>query len=103
MSQIIYASLPFLPATLLVIGTHLAIDTHHSHSRIRLLEKDASKSHKLIHVLSQLEKGIQDAVADFVDDPGESLDLPTDAKTSASIPHVYGSLKTSSQQPIITQ
>ncbi|CAL1714629.1 unnamed protein product [Somion occarium] len=68
---IIIVSLPVLfPALLILVVVRLSMDSHSSRSRIKLLEEDESYGHRLIHVVGQLEKSMEDAVAELIDDQG---------------------------------
>jgi len=81
----IYALLPFLlPVVLSLVVVRLALATRSSRARIKLLEKDASNSDKLVHILAQLERQVEDAVVDFIDDPDPS---PSPSKSNPSSEH----------------
>ena len=54
--------------TLAVI--RLSLDSHSSRGRIKLLESNESYHGRLVNVVGGLEKHIEDAVADLVNDPG---------------------------------
>ncbi|KAH9965599.1 putative serine esterase-domain-containing protein [Lactifluus volemus] len=63
--------LPILfPTFLSLVIVRLSISSHHSRSRIKLLEtEDASTTQRLIHVFAKLEPEVEDIVADMEDDP----------------------------------
>ncbi|KAF4593013.1 hypothetical protein EYR38_008720 [Pleurotus pulmonarius] len=98
---LLYASLPLLiPVAIIMAITRLALATHSSRQRIKLLEKDAPAHGRLSHVLAQLEKQVEDAVADFIDssDPDES-----ESSSSSPSLHIKGTPgKPSSAQPILS-
>ncbi|KAI0078681.1 DUF676-domain-containing protein [Panus rudis PR-1116 ss-1] len=70
---IIIVSLPvLLPAILGLVVVRLSLDARSSRSRIKLLESDESYRERLVHIVGQLEKSMEDAVAEYMDDPGNS-------------------------------
>jgi hypothetical protein len=63
-----YALLPILIPTFMSLAiVRLALASRRSTARIKLLESDKS-GNKLIHILAQLEKDVEDAVTDFIED-----------------------------------
>lgn len=71
------ASLPVVfPAFLSLVLVRLTLDSHSSRGRIKLLEADKSYPDRLIHVVGQLEKSMEDAVLEMIDDPGNVPDTP---------------------------
>jgi hypothetical protein len=46
----------------------LSLAARSSRARIKLLENDATNTQKLIHILEQLERQVEDAVVDYIDD-----------------------------------
>lgn len=83
--QAIYVLLPFLiPVFISLVITRLTLASRSSRARIKLLEKDASNSEKLVHILAQLERQVEDAVVDFIDDPDPS---PAQLKKKPSPEH----------------
>ncbi|KAF7370619.1 putative lipase [Mycena sanguinolenta] len=55
---------------------------HALRARIRLLENDASSTQKLAHILMQLEKQVEHAVVDLIDDDAHAGDPPADPETA---------------------
>jgi hypothetical protein len=87
------AALPILiPSFLTLVIVRLSLDARSSRSRIRLLEKDETYRERLAHVVGDLEKHVEDVVADYMEDvvgpsSAETLVLsspPADASASAS-------------------
>ena len=69
--QIILLSTPILvPLALSLIITRLALASHASRARIKLLEKEESSRERLVHVIGRLEREMEDAVVDMFDSPG---------------------------------
>jgi hypothetical protein len=63
-----------LPAVITLVIIRLSISSHYSHSRIKLLEsEDASATQRLIHVVGELEREVEDIVVDIVDSPTSSV------------------------------
>lgn len=59
-----------LPVILTLVVIRISISSYYSRSRIRLLEtEDASPTQRLVHVFGQLEREVEDIVADMVEDP----------------------------------
>jgi hypothetical protein len=88
------AALPILiPSFLTLVIVRLSLDARSSRSRIRLLEKDETYRERLAHVVGDLEKHVEDVVADYMEDvvgpsSAETLVLsspPADASASASL------------------
>ncbi|KAJ7091355.1 DUF676-domain-containing protein [Mycena belliarum] len=89
---VFYAMLPLLvPVVLSFAIVRLSLAARSSRARIKLLEKDASSTQKLAHILAQLEKQVEHAVVDFIDD-------------EATIPDPERALSKSArkEQPILT-
>ncbi|KAJ6591588.1 DUF676-domain-containing protein [Mycena vulgaris] len=80
---LLYTMLPLLiPAVLSLVIIRLSLAARSSRARIKLLENDASNTQKLIHVLAQLEKQVEHAVVDFIDqEAGEPVSDPERAGT----------------------
>jgi len=55
-----------------VLLIYLPFGAYYSRARIRLLEKDESSGRKLINILAGLEKNVEDAVVDIMDNPGSA-------------------------------
>jgi len=63
--------LPILfPAFFSLAMVRLSLDSRKSRSRLRLLEKDESYRERLIHIVGRLERTIEDAAIEYMDDPG---------------------------------
>jgi len=72
LNLVVYALLPVLiPALLTLVISRFALATHASRSRIKVLEKEANGSEKklLVHLLDEIEREMEGAVADLIDDP----------------------------------
>ncbi|KAK0188992.1 DUF676-domain-containing protein [Armillaria mellea] len=69
---VFYALLPILiPIGASLIIVRLSLASRSSRARIRLLEKEnESNGDRLIHLLSDLERQVEDAVVGIIDDPG---------------------------------
>ncbi|KAH9039344.1 DUF676-domain-containing protein [Lactarius pseudohatsudake] len=66
-----------LPIILILVLIRISISSYHSRSRIRLLEsEDASATQRLVHVFGQLERRVEDIVADMADDPATLVPSP---------------------------
>lgn len=73
--QLLYASLPLLiPIFLSLVIYRLSMATRSSRARIQMLEKDAPNGQTLGHALAHFERQIEDAVIDFIEDPGAPND-----------------------------
>ena len=73
----------------------LSMDTHSSRSRIKLLEKNDSAPTRLVHVFGKLEKSMEDAMADLVDEAGNS-DSQVASAEALSHPRTVTAAETSS-------
>ncbi|KAK7686254.1 hypothetical protein QCA50_010474 [Cerrena zonata] len=81
---LIYPALPLLlPLFLSFVVVKLSLDSRSSRSRIESLEKDESYSSRLVHIIGQLEKSMEDAVAELIDDAGNSDSQVASAETLA--------------------
>jgi len=77
--------LPLLfPSIITLALIRLSIASHYSRSRVKLLEaEDAStSSQRLVHILGQLEREVEEMVVDIVDDPNTPLPSQENTKTS---------------------
>ncbi|KAJ6518780.1 DUF676-domain-containing protein [Mycena sanguinolenta] len=82
-----YIMLPFLiPVFFSLALVRLSLAARSSRARIRLLEKDASSTQKLAHILTQLEKQVEHAVVDLIDDDAHAGDSPAGAVDPESAP-----------------
>lgn len=102
-----YTLLPLLiPVGISVAVIRISLSAHHSRARIRLLEQDESSSEKLIHILAQLEKNVEDVVVDLIDDSGPSpvASSSTDVSTTDGQALTKKAKKTKlpPEQPILT-
>lgn len=59
-----------LPIFLTIVLSRLSLASHSSRARIKKLEKDESATDRLVHILGRLERGMEDAVVDMLDDAG---------------------------------
>jgi len=65
------------------------MSSHRSRSRIKLLEaEDPLETQRLVHIVGQLERQVQDIVIDVVDDPPVSVPPPGRTKMSKESPRV---------------
>ncbi|KIY53362.1 DUF676-domain-containing protein [Fistulina hepatica ATCC 64428] len=65
-----YVAFPIIiPLFISLAIIRLSTASRSSRSRIKLLETDDSSKSKLVHVIATLEKDMEDAFADFMDDP----------------------------------
>ena len=106
--QAFTALLPILfPVLIAVLIFRLGLDAHASRARIKLLEKDASSSGRLVNMLRFLEKQVDDAVADMLDDPHQSSDThPSSDKESETLPEAEAETDVpalSVTQPVLTR
>lgn len=80
----IYLSLPVLmPALLVMIAIRLGLDSRSSRGRIKLLESEESYRARLVHIVGQLEKQMEDVVVDYMDDPDPLVARSADATVPA--------------------
>ncbi|KAJ7760546.1 DUF676-domain-containing protein [Mycena metata] len=71
MNILLYASLPLLiPIFLSLAIVRVSLAARSSRARIRLLESDASNSQKLAHIIAQLERQMEVAVVDLMENEG---------------------------------
>ncbi len=86
--QLVIVALPVLfPTLLTLIVVRLSLDSRSSRSRIKLLESDESYRERLANVIGHLEKQVEDAVLEYMDDPGDSettTDLSETPNTAVS-------------------
>ncbi|KAI0741678.1 DUF676-domain-containing protein [Daedaleopsis nitida] len=61
-----------IPLILSLVVGRLALASHASRSRIKLLEKDQSNTERLVHILGRLEREMEGVVVDMFDSPGVS-------------------------------
>lgn len=82
MAQLMYLAIPLLvPLGIALILTRLTLASRASRARVRLLEKDESYTQRLSHVIGQLERDIEDKIADIIDEPDPALQ-PASVATS---------------------
>ncbi|PSS31125.1 hypothetical protein PHLCEN_2v2330 [Hermanssonia centrifuga] len=85
---LVIVALPVLfPTLLTLIVVRLSLDSRSSRSRIKLLESDESYRERLANVIGHLEKQVEDAVLEYMDDPGDSettTDLSETPNTAVS-------------------
>lgn len=68
-----------MPALLVMIAIRLSLDSRSSRGRIKILESEESYRARLVHIVGQLEKQMEDVVVDYMDDPDPLVPRPTDA------------------------
>jgi hypothetical protein len=93
-----------VPVFISILIFRLGLDARASRARIRLLEKDPSSSGRLINMLRSIEKEVDDAVADMLDDPQPSSDKEAQAENEneAPAPSVAQPVLTRTQQLVLT-
>lgn len=65
--------LPILiPSFMGLAMLRLSLESRDSRSRLKLLEKDESYRERLVHIVGQLERTLEDAAVEYMDDPGTS-------------------------------
>ena len=71
-----------LPLLISLVITRLALASHASRARIKLLEKDSEQSNaeRLVHVIGRLEREMEAVAVDMLDAPGSPS--PSDAESS---------------------
>ena len=83
--QMLILLLPILiPSFLSFTVVRLSWSSYRSRARIKVLEKDASHQQSLMYSLAKLEKNVEDAVADMMDDPGPDPDSDSDPDTAGT-------------------
>ncbi|KAJ6581475.1 putative serine esterase-domain-containing protein [Mycena capillaripes] len=93
---VMYTLLPLLiPVFMSLAILRLSLAARSSRARIKLLETDASNSQKLAHILAELEKQVESAVVDFIDD--DAL-----ADKPAADPERALNKRRSQEQPVLT-
>ncbi|GJE90954.1 putative lipase [Phanerochaete sordida] len=69
-NMIVYALLPVLIPTFMTLAVvRLSLDSRKSRGRIRLLESDESYRERLVNLVGAMEKQIEDAVVEYMDEP----------------------------------
>ncbi|KAI0343271.1 DUF676-domain-containing protein [Trametopsis cervina] len=86
---LVLVALPILiPTFMSLVVVRLSLDARKSRSRIKLLEKDESYRERFAHVVAELEKRVEDAVADYIDDTSGAI---TSALSDPSSETIVGS------------
>ena len=82
--------LPILFPTFICFAiVRLSLSSRRSRSRIKLLEaEDPSATQRLVHIVGQLERQVEDIVVDMIDDPPVSIPSRGRTKTSKESPRV---------------
>ncbi|KAJ7252775.1 DUF676-domain-containing protein [Mycena haematopus] len=97
-----YVLLPVLiPVFVSLALVRLSLAARSSRARIRLLENDASNTQKLAHILAQLEKQVENAVVDLIDDDAHAGEPVADSE-SALLDKGRHSSKPRQELPILT-
>jgi hypothetical protein len=100
---VLYMSLPFLMPTLVTIAlVRLTLASRSSRARVKRLEKEDSSGQRLIHILAQLEKDMEDTVVDLIEDPGNANSDTSLATTSLGSSQHRRDRNTRSEQPILS-
>ncbi|GJJ10922.1 hypothetical protein Clacol_005151 [Clathrus columnatus] len=76
------------PLLLSFVIFRLSFDMKASRGRIRLLENDPAKANRLVNALRSIEKGMDDVVADIMDDPGLPSSSPSPSESSTPSLHL---------------
>jgi hypothetical protein len=77
------------PTFICLALVRLSISSRRSRSRIKLLEaEDPSATQRLVHIIGQLERQVEDIVVDIVDDPAVSIPSPGSTETLKEGPRV---------------
>ncbi|KAJ7504406.1 DUF676-domain-containing protein [Mycena galericulata] len=87
LNLVVYSTLPLLIPVLWSLAIlRLSLATRSSRERIKLLENDESNREKLVHILARLERQVEDAVVDLIDNDaaGEPMTEPERARESSS-------------------
>ncbi len=86
-----------IPLVFSLIITRLALASRASRSRIKLLEKDESRTERLVHVIGRLEREMEGVAIDMFDSPGSPRSPGTPAVSSAasSEPNLFSPPETS--------
>lgn len=99
--QIVTALIPILlPLIFALLIFRLGLDARASRARIRLLEKDPSSSGRLVNMLRSLEKQVDDAVADMLDDADQPADQEAQTLPEAG---ADGPAPPAVSQPVLTR
>ncbi|TFK88437.1 DUF676-domain-containing protein [Polyporus arcularius HHB13444] len=88
-----------IPLIFSLVITRLALASRASRSRIKLLEKDESRTERLVHVIGRLEREMEGVAIDMFDSPGSPGRSGTPAVSSAasSEPNLFSPPETSAQ------
>ncbi|KAI0272800.1 putative serine esterase-domain-containing protein [Gloeopeniophorella convolvens] len=84
----VIAILPVLfPAFITLVLFRLSVASHSSRARIKLLESDEeSATQRLAHILGELERGVEDAVVDMLEEPTPSQEGGSTSKSPRITP-----------------
>jgi len=89
-----------IPSMLTFAVVRLSLASRSSKARISLLEKDSLQNgQSLIHALAHLERQMEDAVADFIDNPEARAELRLEANAVSEHTAVDSSIPVSSYPP----
>jgi len=95
---IVMVFVPILfPVLIGLLAIRLGLDARASRARIRLLESDPLRADTLVNMLRSIEKNVDDAVADILDDPGE-----TTAESELPAPTIHETVLTTRQHRMVT-
>ncbi|KAF6761690.1 lipid particle protein [Ephemerocybe angulata] len=85
---VVYTMLPVLiPTFISLVLVNFTLNSHKSKARIKLLENEykTTNEQKLIHILAELEREVEDAIVDMVDSDDPGTMTPTSSKSVAII------------------
>ncbi|KZT27895.1 DUF676-domain-containing protein [Neolentinus lepideus HHB14362 ss-1] len=98
-----YISLPIIiPVVITLILIRFSKSARSSRARIQLLEKDESYTGRLVHLLSDVEKDVEDAVGGFMADPNLTPGSTASGEQNFEDQSLQAMQKPSSQYPILT-
>jgi hypothetical protein len=88
-----------LPLGISAVLIKLSRDSKSSRRRIRQLESDESFQHRLVNVLKQLDKGMENAIADLIEVEGEQAGDGNDVPVVSPSQQATGNVKPVSISP----
>ncbi|KAJ8490028.1 hypothetical protein ONZ45_g13353 [Pleurotus djamor] len=102
LNLVLYCALPLLiPLFITMVFVRFTLASRSSRQRIKLMEKDSPADTRLIHIIASIEKKVEDAVADFIDQSNPQ-ETGTEPQSSTSLHVKAGSGSVSSAQPILS-
>ncbi|KIP10020.1 hypothetical protein PHLGIDRAFT_281394 [Phlebiopsis gigantea 11061_1 CR5-6] len=86
-NALIYLSLPILiPMLMSMAVLRLSLDSHKSQKRIRALENHDSYRERLVQIVGQMEKRVEDVVVDYIVDPAEAAPRAAEPSVAGHTP-----------------